>query len=215
MNFDTHLIRLVHDILFREWDPLGVNADEATFSEYSSYDVVLLQLLKRGADERRVAEHLLRIQENSLRISPPDPERDKVIALRLLTAYEIAQRRIRPARSAEELLERYQAGERVFNGSRIETDESGILAGSILNGLVLRNAYVKLSFQRASLRGADFWDSELKGSDFSYADLRGARFVGSVLSDTSFQGARLEGAEFNNACYQLRMLKAGEFPDSF
>lgn len=214
MNVDSHLIRLVHDILFREWDPLGVNADEGAFSEYSRYDVVLLQLLKRGADERRVAEHLLRIQENSLGISPPDPERDKVIALRLLTAYEIAQRRIRPARSAEVLLERYQAGERVFNGSRIETDESGILAGCTLNGLVLRNTYVKLSFQRASLRGADFWDSELKGSDFSYTDLRGAKFVGSVLSDTSFQGARLEGAEFNNACYQLRLLKTGEFPDS-
>ena len=214
MHFDTHLIRLVHDILFREWDPLGVNADEATFSEYSSYDVVLLQLLKRGADERRVAEHLLRIQENALGISPPDPERDKEIASRLLAAYEIAQRRIRPARSAEELLERYQAGERVFNGSRIETDESGILAGCPLNGLVLRYAYVKLSFQRASLRGADFWDSELKGADFSYADLRGARFVGCVLSETSFQGARLEGAEFNNACYQLHILKTGEFPDS-
>ena len=122
MNVDSHLVRLVHDILFREWDPLGVNADEGAFSEYSRYDVVLLQLLRRGADERRVAEHLLRIQENSLGISPPDPERDKEIALRLLTAYEIAQRRIRPARSAVELLERYQAGERVFNDSRIVTD---------------------------------------------------------------------------------------------
>lgn len=214
MNVDTHLVRLVHDILFREWDPLGVNADEAAVREYSGYDVRLIQLLRRGADERKLSAHLRRIQENALGISPPDPERDRVIASRLLAAYEIAQRRIRPARSAEELLERYQAGERVFNGSRIETDESGILSGCTLDGLMLRNAYVKLSFQRASLRGADFWDAELKGSDFSQADLRGAKFVGSVLGDISFQGARLEGAQFNNACYQLRMLKTGEYPES-
>jgi hypothetical protein len=214
MNVDSHLLRLVHDILFREWDPLGVNADEVAFREYSGYDVGLIQLLRRGADERKLSAHLRRIQENSLGISPRDPQRDQVIAARLQAAYKIAQRRIRPARSAEELLERYQVGERVFNGSRIETDESGILADCILNGLVLRNAYVKLSFQRASLRGADFWDSELKGSDFSHADLRGAKFVGSVLGDISFQGAKLEGAQFNNACYQLRMLNTGEYPDS-
>lgn len=214
MNVDTHLVRLVHDILFREWDPLGVNADEVAVGEYTRYDVGIVQLLRRGADERRVAAHLRRIQENALGISPRDPDLDQVIAARLLAAYEIARRRIRPARSAEELLERYQAGERVFNGSRIEADESGILSGCTLDGLILRNAYVKLSFQRASLRSADFWDSELKGSDFSYADLRGAKFVGSVLSDTSFKDARLEGAEFNNACYQMRMLKSGEFPDT-
>ncbi|QDT29365.1 hypothetical protein [Gimesia panareensis] len=129
MNVDSHLVHLVHDILFREWDPLGVNDDEKAVREYSRYIVGIVQLLKSGADERRVAEHLLRIQENELGISPRDPQRDQVIAARLLVAYEIARRRIRPARSAEELLERYQAGERVFNGSRIETDESGILAG--------------------------------------------------------------------------------------
>lgn len=175
MNVDTHLVHLVHDILFREWDPLGVNDDEGAVREYSSYVVGIVQLLRRGADERRVAEHLSRIQENALGISPRDPDLDQVVAARLLAAYEIAQRRIRPARSVEELLERYQAGERVFNGSRIETDESGILSGCTLDGLVLRNAFVKLSFQRASLRGADFWDAELKGSDFSQADLRGAQ----------------------------------------
>lgn len=214
MNLDSHLLRLVHDILFREWDPLGVNADEAAAREYSSYIVGILGLLKRGADERKLLLHLLQLQETTLGISPPDPERDRVIASRLLAAYEIAQRGIRPARSAEELLQRYQKGERVFNGSRIETDDHKVLSGCKLDGLVLRNAYVKLSFHGASLRGADFWDAELKGSDFSNADLRGAQFHGSVLGFTSFQDARLEGAQFNEACYHLRMLKTDEFPDS-
>tara|TARA_R110002111_G_scaffold248400_1_gene312049 strand:+ start:72966 stop:73610 length:645 start_codon:yes stop_codon:yes gene_type:complete len=214
MNVDTHLLRLVHNILFREWDPLGVNADEAVAKEYSSYIVGILRLLKKGADERKLSAHLLRLQETTMGISPPDPERDRVIASRLLDAYEIAQRHVRPARSAEELLERYQTGERVFNGSRIETDDRKVLSGCKLDGLVLRNSYVKLSFHGASLRGADFWDAELKGSDFFQADLRGAKFHGSVLGDISFQDARLEGAQFNQACYHFRMLKTGEFPDS-
>ncbi|HAW27073.1 MAG TPA: hypothetical protein DCY03_02975 [Planctomycetaceae bacterium] len=214
MNVDSHLLRLVHDILFREWDPLGVNADEAATREYSSYITGIIHLLRKGADERKLSAHLLRLRENSLGVSLSDPRGDELIASRLLAAYEIAQRGIRPARSAEELLARYQAGERVFNGSRIETDDRESLSGCKLDGLVLRNAYVKLSFQGASLRGADFWDAELKGSDFSNADLRGAQFHGSVLSNTSFQDARLEGAQFNEACYQFRILKTGEFPDS-
>lgn len=147
-------------------------------------------------------------------INRPDPEPDRVIAVRLLAAYKIAQRHVRPARSADELLQRYQKGEPVFNGSRIVTDDHKVLSGCKLDDLVLRNAYVKLSFQGASLRGADFWDAELKGSDYSQADLRGAQFHGSVLGFTSFQDARLEGAQFNEACYHLRMLKTDEFPDS-
>ncbi|MFH1301462.1 MAG: pentapeptide repeat-containing protein [Planctomycetota bacterium] len=213
MNVDSHLLLLVHNILFREWDPLGVNADEAAGRAYFSYIVGFIGLLRRGADERKLLLHLLQLQETAMGISPPDPERDRVIASRLLAAYEIAQRHIRPARSAEELLERYQAGERVFNGSRIETDDHKALSGCKLDGLVLRNSYVKLSFHGASLRGADFWDAELKGSDFSQADLRGAKFHSSVLGDISFRDARLEGAQFNEACYHFRMLKTGEFPD--
>jgi hypothetical protein len=48
MRRDERLKYVVQDILFREWDPIGVNDNEFIIDEYDSYVPKIAQMLDGG-----------------------------------------------------------------------------------------------------------------------------------------------------------------------
>ena len=67
----------VREILFREWDPIGVNDNEACRNEYDSYAPTICQRLLEGADEALIAAHLSLLQSDSMGMSQVDYELHK------------------------------------------------------------------------------------------------------------------------------------------
>ena len=53
-------------ILLQEWDPLGIRDVPACAGEYDSYVGGVYRLLAGGADQTAVAEHLRRVESESL-----------------------------------------------------------------------------------------------------------------------------------------------------
>ena len=78
--------------------------------------------------------------------------------------------------TAQELLEKYAAGERDFSGA-------GLLFAN-LNG--------------ANLSGANLTDTDLRGADLSCADLSNANFTDADLRGANLVGANLVGADLTN-----------------
>jgi uncharacterized protein YjbI with pentapeptide repeats len=93
----------------------------------------------------------------------------------------------RKVESADELLRRYDQGERDFSEADLR-DAS--LRWAELTG-------VKLA--AAKLSGAKLWGADLSGADLSEADLREVRLSGANLSGANLTGARFGGADLRRA----------------
>lgn len=77
------LWQAVKEILFREWDPIGINSNSAC-DEYDSYVNTIILLLQAGADEFKMTEHLSNLRRVSMGLSSTNYERDRHIARRLI-----------------------------------------------------------------------------------------------------------------------------------
>jgi hypothetical protein len=80
----SKLLPVVKDILFREWDPIGVNGNELCRDEYDAYAPAVVRLLLGGADERMLASRLSEFQRVSMGMTIIDEERHRRVARRLL-----------------------------------------------------------------------------------------------------------------------------------
>jgi hypothetical protein len=60
------LQRAVGDLLLRHWDPIGVADEPEARGEYDAYVGPVCQLLARGASDREIAEHLVRVESEAL-----------------------------------------------------------------------------------------------------------------------------------------------------
>lgn len=106
----------------------------------------------------------------------------------------------RPPTSAEELIRRYQAGERWFAGT--DLPDGAVLRDADLSGANLRACWLSdADFRGADLRGTAFDGSNLKLSDFRDADLSGASFRESLLCGARVSGARIEGTVVDGATF--------------
>ena len=56
------LYELIDEILWRDWDPIGVNKIEDVRDEYQSYTPHIFSLTIQGADKIKIAEHLYNIE---------------------------------------------------------------------------------------------------------------------------------------------------------
>ncbi len=74
----------VADLLFREWDPVGVNDNEQCCDEYNSYARALTRLLLEGANEHKLAARLRAFARGSMGLSHTDDELHRRVARRLL-----------------------------------------------------------------------------------------------------------------------------------
>ena len=75
------LLKPVQDLLFDEWDPIGVN-QSAWRDEYDSYAPTLCRYLREGADAYKIAHHLDRLLNSG--DTPAGREHNRRIAQRLL-----------------------------------------------------------------------------------------------------------------------------------
>jgi len=117
----------------------------------------------------------------------------------------------RPPRTAEELIRRYEKGERSFVKTELD-DGDYDLRNAVLEGADFSRSSLTVDFQGANLKEANFSYANVKTSDFRNADLSGAVFNGAALEATNFEGAKLEGTNFAGAhCYSYT-LKEGETP---
>ena len=80
----SDLLPVVSDILFREWDPIGVNSNELCRDEYDGYVQGLVHFLLLGANEYKLAAWLRRVQSDSMGMSVIDEELHRRVARRLL-----------------------------------------------------------------------------------------------------------------------------------
>lgn len=78
------LLVAIQEVLFREWDPIGVNDNELCRDEYDSYAPAICRWLREGVDEHRLAAHLSELQRVSMEMSVIDEELHRRVARRLL-----------------------------------------------------------------------------------------------------------------------------------
>ena len=64
-NRDFVIYQRIDEILWFDWDPLGIN-DIAPRDEYKSYVIDIFDLLKAKADKRTMAQHLFKIETNNM-----------------------------------------------------------------------------------------------------------------------------------------------------
>jgi hypothetical protein len=62
MANDDRLLLAVQEVLFREWDPIGVNCDDLCRGEYDSYASTICRWLREGVDESKLTNHLSQLQ---------------------------------------------------------------------------------------------------------------------------------------------------------
>ena len=72
------------DVLFQEWDPIGINSNPACHDEYDSYVGAIVRLLQAEADEYKIAGHLRNLQRTNMGLSAADEERDRRVTRRLI-----------------------------------------------------------------------------------------------------------------------------------
>ena len=56
------LYEIIDEILWKEWDPIGVNDTEDVRDEYQSYTPYIFSLVIHGADKIKITEHLYNIE---------------------------------------------------------------------------------------------------------------------------------------------------------
>lgn len=59
---DKNIYKKVDEILWHEWDPIGVNEFEEARDEYYSYLQEVIRLKNSGADNETIAQHLFKIE---------------------------------------------------------------------------------------------------------------------------------------------------------
>lgn len=78
------LLSAVQDVLFREWDPIGVNSNAFCRNEYDSYAPTICDYLRDGVDEYKLATHLSQLQRVSMGLSRIDEDLNRNAARKLL-----------------------------------------------------------------------------------------------------------------------------------
>lgn len=59
---DKTLYQAIDDILWYDWDPIGLNDNEKIRDEYQGYTPHIFTLKKQGADVFKIAQHLYRLE---------------------------------------------------------------------------------------------------------------------------------------------------------
>src|SRR5215831_12520061 len=102
-------------------------------------------------------------------------------------------------RTAEEVIRRYQNGERDFGESSLD-EVAHDFRGALLEEITFApDTFLLADFRGSKLKGADFSNCNVKTCDFRGADLREANFTNAAIDSATFEGADLEGADFAGA----------------
>ncbi len=78
------LFESVREVLFREWDPIGVNDKPLCQDEYDNYARTICRYLNDRADAYKIAHYLSQVQRTSIGMPNIDDDQNQRIARRLL-----------------------------------------------------------------------------------------------------------------------------------
>jgi len=78
------LYQLVRDVLWQEWDPIGVNKLSTADDEYDSYAPPLVHMLLDGASPESIAQQLIDFEGNAIGLSNTGASLNR--------AFEVAER---------------------------------------------------------------------------------------------------------------------------
>ncbi|WP_085537070.1 hypothetical protein [Massilibacteroides vaginae] len=78
------LHKKIDEILWNDWDPIGVNDIECIRNEYSSYVPYIVNLKMKGADVEKITRHLFHLESESMGMNG-NIERCKEIAQKIIT----------------------------------------------------------------------------------------------------------------------------------
>ena len=62
-------------VLMESWDPIGVNDFPEAADEYDGYIGGIYALLRDGASDERIAQHLAEIETETMGLAPVDDQR--------------------------------------------------------------------------------------------------------------------------------------------
>ncbi len=77
----------IRDVLLHEWDPIGVQDVPEAQDEYDGYVGGVYGLLVSGASAEQLAEHLWKIETDTMGLSAPDQAKVLPVARRLRGLY--------------------------------------------------------------------------------------------------------------------------------
>ncbi|MBI1827043.1 MAG: cyclase family protein [Planctomycetes bacterium] len=70
--------KAIHDVLIREWDPIGVSDEPAAQDEYDSYIPRIYRLIVEGADDFALARHLEKIETDQMGLASHHDRNDRI-----------------------------------------------------------------------------------------------------------------------------------------
>ena len=82
---EKNLYSLLDQILWTDWDPIGVNDIHDARDEYQSYVPAFYSLKKKNADQETITNYLMKIETEQMGL-PGDIKNCKKIALRIMNA---------------------------------------------------------------------------------------------------------------------------------
>jgi hypothetical protein len=74
----------IRQILFKEWDPIGVNDNPSHVDEYDSYIAPIYRLLSTNRSEEAIMDFLFRTEQDVIGVSCGSPEDLRPLAQKLL-----------------------------------------------------------------------------------------------------------------------------------
>ena len=77
--------KIIDEILWNEWDPLGVNDMEEARDEYQSYTPQVFSLKLNNRDKETIAQHLLKIEKERMDL-PGNIEKCRKVAEKIVTS---------------------------------------------------------------------------------------------------------------------------------
>ena len=83
---ESKFLNRIRQILWEEWDPIGVNRMGGPDDEYYDYVGTFYAMLICGATEQELIQQLQDFQQNAMGLSYVDPDRDTHVAQLLLQA---------------------------------------------------------------------------------------------------------------------------------
>lgn len=113
--------------------------------------------------------------------------------------------------SPDELVQRYQSGERCFRN--IDLADRSDLRNSVFAGATFEHCILSdIDFRDANLRDVAFLSCNVKCTDFRGADLEGSTFRGSAVESAYFENANLGGVSFAGAYFHSYELTDKDMP---
>ena len=76
---EKKIYEAIDEILWRDWDPIGINDNDIIRDEYQSYALLIYRLKMQGADEVKIAKYLFELAWENMGMQS-DMEHCKIVA---------------------------------------------------------------------------------------------------------------------------------------